>query len=313
MSVSSSLSLSLLALSSLLVLLLSSTLISAQTSSGYSGYSLSSSGDPSSTIYSTSSTPANTSVSVPPPDVYLHATVYVQEIDLTVDNLTAKVNLDAQVLSLLQFNAGVDASIDRVRLSISDVNAEVYLEARLENLVLMINDVLHSIDLQPILATLATDVNSVVNNTVGALTSSTGSGGGGMTSLAKGGGGSPLGSFVLSDNILYSINDYTGHTHTNRVLAQNGSIVDEFLDNDGQLYDEQVVGYYLTDMSPNGVNISTVWQGTAAQELQYVYTPFYGLEVVCAIFVAPAGGVVGTQVVSELSGGGMSTIEGGNV
>lgn len=83
--------------------LLIARFISAQpsTSSGYTGYSLSLSGDPDSVIYSTSSTPANVSTTVPKPDVYLNATVHVGEIDLAVPNLTAKVNLGAQVLQLL--------------------------------------------------------------------------------------------------------------------------------------------------------------------------------------------------------------------
>ena len=50
---------------------------------------------------------------------------------------TAKINLDVQVLNLLQFNAGVDLSIDEVNLLIQNVNVKVLLEARLENVVKM--------------------------------------------------------------------------------------------------------------------------------------------------------------------------------
>lgn len=64
--------------------------------------------------------------------------MHVGEISIDVQNLTAKINLDAQVLQLLQFNAGVDLSISRVRLLIQNVTAKVVLEARLANLVLMI-------------------------------------------------------------------------------------------------------------------------------------------------------------------------------
>jgi hypothetical protein len=64
--------------------------------------------------------------------------VHVGEIHIEVQNLTAKINLDAQVLQLLSFNAGVDLSIDRVNLLIQNVTAKVILEARLANLVLMI-------------------------------------------------------------------------------------------------------------------------------------------------------------------------------
>jgi hypothetical protein len=75
---------------------------SISSSDGYTGYSLSFEGDQDgSTVYDTASTPANVSTTVPEPDVYLNASVSVGEIDITVSNLTAKINLDIQVLQLL--------------------------------------------------------------------------------------------------------------------------------------------------------------------------------------------------------------------
>ena len=73
----------------------------SSTSSGYTGYSLTFEGDQDSTVYDTASTPANVSTTIPEPDVYLNASVSVGEIDITVSNLTAKINLDVQVLQLL--------------------------------------------------------------------------------------------------------------------------------------------------------------------------------------------------------------------
>ena len=280
-----------------LLALVTATLTSAQSSGEdvYTGYSLSSTNDESNdVIYSTTSTPANVSTTNPPPDVVLNATVNVGQIDLLVSNLSAKVNLDVQVLQLLQFNAGVVASIDRVSLSISNVSAQVQLEARLANLVTMINDVLDSVDLNPALATLGQTLNSTLNSTASTLSSSTVS--------AR--------SLNLADNILYSVNDYSGHTHTNRILAQNGSIIDQSLDNDGNLYAEQVVGYYTDDMTSNGYDQTVTTNGQAERELQYVYQPYAGLEVISAIFVDAANKVVATQVLSESSGGGSSTVVG---
>ena len=126
-------------------------------------------GDPGSAVYNTSGTASNATVSGPP-DVFLNASVSVGEIDLLVANLSAKINLDAQVLNLLQFNAGVTATVDRVQLIIKNISAFAQLEARLGNLVLMIDDVLNSIDLNPIIATVAQDVGSLVTDTVGGLT-----------------------------------------------------------------------------------------------------------------------------------------------
>jgi hypothetical protein len=269
------------------------TSTSAQSSAGpgYTNYDLSITGDPGSVVYETANSPANVPA-VTEPDVFLNASVHVGEIDINVSNLTAKINLDAQVLQLLQFNAGVDLSIDRVSLFIFNVTAKVLLEARLENLVAMINDTLNSLDLNPTLATLGQTIGSVVNNTVGALP------------------GGPLvpRSFELENNILYSINDYSGNTHTNRVLSQTGSLVDQFLGNNGDIHSEAVVGSYLSDMTFNGQEQSVIRNGEVVHEREYVYTPYDGLTAVSAIYFNAAGAVVGTQVLSESSAGGSSTI-----
>lgn len=105
---------------------------------GYIGYRLEQRGDPESAVYETAETDTDGGDVLPvDPDVYLNASVSVGEIDIEVDNITAKVNLQADVLNLLHFSAGVDASIDRVKLTIQNVSAKVLLEARLENVVTM--------------------------------------------------------------------------------------------------------------------------------------------------------------------------------
>ncbi|KAK3331814.1 hypothetical protein B0T19DRAFT_414021 [Cercophora scortea] len=267
---------------------------------GYIGYKLEHRGDPESAIYETANTDP-LPVLPQEPDVYLNASVYVGEIDIEVDNITAKVNLDVSVLKLLHFNAGVDARIDRVRLLIQNVSAKVELEARLGNVVTMVDDVLKSIDLNPIIATLGQDVTKIVNNTVGIITNPVDS------SAALERRFEP--SYNIEHNVLYSLNDYTGKTHTNRVLAQNGTIYDEFLDNNGDEHGRAVVGYYSRDMTFNGHNKTIAVDGqTKEYELQYVYTPFPGIEVVSWIYLDTTGKVTRTQVLAEAQGGGTSTI-----
>jgi len=263
---------------------------------GYTGYNLTVDGDPEDVDYSTLDTPSNVSTTYPPPDIYLNASVHVGEIDIIVENITAKINLEAQVLSLLTFNAGVDLSIDRVALTIQNVTAKVVLEARLENLVLMIGDILNSLDLNPALATLGTDLVNITNTTVTALES---------PSIHSR--GVPI-SYDLAHNVLYSTNNYQGNTHANRILTQTGTIVDQFLDNDGNIKSTQTVGYYLKDMTFNGENTSAVIHGQPVWKLEYLYQPFIGLMVVSNIYVNDTGTVMATQVLSELSGGGSSTI-----
>lgn len=298
----------------LLTLLL--RLVSAQTissSDGYTGYSLSltdSSNSTDNVVYETEETDTSngavTDLSTPP-DVYLNASLFVGEIDITVKNLSAKINIDAQVLSLLSFNAGVDVSINRVKLQIQNVTAKVELEARLENLVLMINDTLNSIDLNPIIATLGQDVGQLVNSTVGGLT------GGSSTSTGTTSTGTDVSdlsarSDLLELGVLYSVNDYQGNTHTNRVLDQAGNIVDEKLHNDGVVFSSTIVGTFWHDMTFTGRENTVLFDGVSAKELQYTYAPIPGFVSTVAIYEDSQGNVLGTRVLSEIEGGGSSTI-----
>ena len=289
---------------SLALLVLVIATVNAQSDgSGYIGYSLTERGDPASAVYATEDTPANVSTTNPPPDVYLNASVSVGEIDITVQNLTAQVNLAASVLNLLKFNAGVNVAIDRVSLLIENVTAKVVLEARLANLVLMIDDVLNSIDLNPVIATLGQDVGSIVNSTVGSLTGTSSNSTASSSALKTR-------SFEIANNILYSVNDYSGNTHTNRILAQNGQVIDQYLDNDGNPHGDKVVGTYSSLMTFNGYEQSVTRDGQTDQETEYVYAPFPGLSIVSAIYKNAAGTVVGTQVLAESSAGGSSTVGG---
>jgi hypothetical protein len=201
---------------------------------------------------------------------------------------TAKINLDAQVLNLLQFNAGVDLSIDEVRLLIQDVNAKVLLEARLENVVRMINATLNSIDLNPIIATLGEDLGNIVNTTVGGLTGATGSD-------------------TLSRRS-FELENYRANTHTNRILAQDGDLVDHFLDNDGNPQGQKVVGNYRSTMAYTGYERKTKLNGVDVLQREYIYHAAHGLSAWCAVYTGADGGVVATQVLAESAAEGSSTI-----
>ncbi|KAH0045725.1 hypothetical protein KCU78_g178, partial [Aureobasidium melanogenum] len=297
-----------LARNCLLAFALSLTVSAASSASssdaGYVGYNLTLSGDDDSVIYSTANTRQNASAEYPDPDVYLNASVSVKEIDIEVDNLTAKVNLDLQVLELLQFNAGVDLSIDSVQLLIQDVKAKVLLEARLENLVAMVDDVLGSLDLNPVIATLGQGVGNILNQT-----------GDAVDGLLSGDSSSSSSSqavkrfFMLDDNILYSINDFSGNSHTNRILEQDGDIVEQDLDNDGRVSGTRVVGSYAKDMTFTGHEDKVQRNGKQVERKQYKYEPIHGVQAVAAIFFDASGHVVGTQILSELEVGGHATIE----
>ena len=185
-----------------------------------------------------------------------------------------------------------------MQLLIQNVTAKVLLEARLGNLVTMINDTLSSIDLNPIIATLGQDVGTVLNSTTSAVGSTVSS----VTSALD------KRSYDLLNNVLYSVNDYSGNTHTNRVLAQNGNVVDESLDNNGNTHGQKVIGTYRSLMTSNGYETTTERNGQEVQEREYTYSPFHGITVISAVYTDASGAVVGTQVLAESSAGGSSTV-----
>lgn len=282
---------------------------------GYYGYQLSRRGDDDgeSVIYETEGTTSGVAPLDEEPDVYLNASVSVGEISIEVQNLTAKVNLDAKVLGLLNFNAGVDASIDRVKLGIFDVKAKVELEARLGNVLKMVGNVLESIDLNPLIVTLGNGVADIVDDVGDVVGGSDAETEADAEALEK----RDL-TFRIENNILYSMHDFSGAKHTNRVLAQDGTLVDIFLNNQGGETGRRPVGNYLSKMSFTGSNNTVVEEDgdgntVTLHELQYRYEPYAGLSAYCSIYVTPpgeegGGNVVKTRIVAEAEGGGSATI-----
>ncbi len=282
-------------------------------SDGYTGYKLDirEDGDPLAVLYETENTKPNVSALIPEPDVLLNASVAVGEIYIGVDNLTAKINLDAQVLSLLSFNAGVDLSIDKVSLLIQNVTAKVYLEARLTNLVTMVSDVLDSVDLNPIIAELGNGLGSVINDTAGLIGDATDGQGSNSSSPTTKRSESLL-QFDLKNNILYSLSNFQGNVHKRHILTQTGDIVEQTLNNYGSISSERVVGNYEKNMRFSGFNESVTFKGEEVREEEYVYEPFRGLFSVVGVFRRKGSGeVVGAQLLAEARGGGSAVI--GNV
>jgi hypothetical protein len=84
------------------------------------------------------------------PDVVLEVPqLRVEEISLEVEDLEARVALDANVLELLRLHVGVDARLGKVGLTIKGVEAQVLLRARLDNVARIIDRVLTTIDENP--------------------------------------------------------------------------------------------------------------------------------------------------------------------
>ncbi|KAF9775958.1 hypothetical protein IL306_005904 [Fusarium sp. DS 682] len=108
--------------------------------------------------------------SLGPPDVYLKVPeLSVGRIELDVDNLHADINLNADIAKLVQINAGIQVGIEKVNITIADVEAELELVVRLGHLVEIVNRTLASIDLNPALINLLDSVGDIVEGVIGAV------------------------------------------------------------------------------------------------------------------------------------------------
>jgi hypothetical protein len=98
------------------------------------------------------------------PDVLLDVSeLRVDEISLEVQDLTAHVSLEANVLDLLKLHVGVDATLGGVNLTIKGVEAKVLLKVRLDNVARIIDRVFDTIDNNPeIIPVLAGQVGQAV-------------------------------------------------------------------------------------------------------------------------------------------------------
>ena len=84
------------------------------------------------------------------PDVLLDVPeVKVEEIHLEVEDLSAQVSLQAEVLSLLKLGVGADVSLGHVLLDIKGVEAVAQLKVRLDKVEAIIDRVMTTIDNNP--------------------------------------------------------------------------------------------------------------------------------------------------------------------
>jgi hypothetical protein len=154
------------------------------------------------------------------PDVLLDVpNLSVDEITLDVENLKAKVSLDARLANLLSLTAGADVGIDKVKLEIKGVKAEVLLKVRLDNVAQIIDRTLTTIDRNP---EILTRLLQSVDNTVGTV------GGLAQTALQPGG--------LLSQTV-----NTLGQT-VQRTVDTTGNIVEKTLDTTGKVVGSSTVG-----------------------------------------------------------------------
>lgn len=105
-----------------------------------------------------------------PPDVYLNVPeLHVGRIELTVEELQADINLNAKVAGLVTVNAGVQVSVQKINITIADVDVNLELIVRLGNLVEIVERVFDSLDLNPLLIGLISNVTDLIGDVIGAV------------------------------------------------------------------------------------------------------------------------------------------------
>ncbi|MCJ1244052.1 hypothetical protein MMC30_001249 [Trapelia coarctata] len=200
-----------------------------------------------------------------PPDVLLNVPdLSVGRIELTVDNLKADINLNANVASLVSINAGVALSVQKINLTIVDVHAQLELVVRLGHLVDIVNRVFQSLDLNPLLISAVGNVTSILQPIVGVVDGLLGTVTQGGTTLS-----------LLVDNLGNIVQ---------QVMGSNGSPV------------SSIVGNYLTNMTDTGAT-QTLQNGLTQKT--YSYSP---LKALVNIVFNAAGQVVQATVVKQSGG-----------
>jgi hypothetical protein len=84
------------------------------------------------------------------PDVHLDVPhLRVDKIELKVEELTARLALDASVLDLVLLHVGVEAQMRGVDLNVEGVDAQALLDVRLDNLVAIVDRAMRALDRNP--------------------------------------------------------------------------------------------------------------------------------------------------------------------
>jgi hypothetical protein len=98
-------------------------------------------------------TPAPIAAPAQGPDLELHVPrAEVKKVSLEVENLQARLDVDTRVANLVQINAGVVATVQKLKVELDDVAAETHLVVRLDRVAEVMSRALAAIDHDPELA-----------------------------------------------------------------------------------------------------------------------------------------------------------------
>jgi pyruvate/2-oxoglutarate dehydrogenase complex dihydrolipoamide acyltransferase (E2) component len=84
------------------------------------------------------------------PDLTLDVpSLEVEELNLDVENLKARISLHAELADMVKLNVGVEADVDKVKLEAKGVDAQVLLKAGLNNVRAILSQALDALDNNP--------------------------------------------------------------------------------------------------------------------------------------------------------------------
>jgi hypothetical protein len=167
----------------------------------------------------------------------------VQRIRLNVQNLDARLALNARVANLVSVRAGADVHIGEVDLGINGVRAQALLLVDLDNVVYVVDRALTFIDDNP---QIITQLTGTVQNTLGTV------GGvanqalrpGGVADQAVGVVGQTLNNVTAPGGVLSQTVNALGQT-VQRTLDESGNIVERTLNTAGGVVSTRTVGRLL--------------------------------------------------------------------
>jgi pyruvate/2-oxoglutarate dehydrogenase complex dihydrolipoamide acyltransferase (E2) component len=84
------------------------------------------------------------------PDVLLDVPALgVEELHLEVENLKARISVQAELADMVKLNVGVDVDLGKVKLGIKGLDAQVLLKVRLDNIRAILEQAMEAIDRDP--------------------------------------------------------------------------------------------------------------------------------------------------------------------
>ncbi|HEV3049971.1 MAG TPA: hypothetical protein VGX50_06670 [Longimicrobium sp.] len=167
----------------------------------------------------------------------------VERIRLNVQNLDARLALNASVANLVRLRAGADVHIGEVDLGINGVRAQALLLVDLDNVVAVVDRALTFIDNNPqIVSQLTATVNNTLNTVGGVANQALRPGG--VVDQTVGTVGQTLNNVTAPGGVLSQTVNTLGQT-VQRTVDVTGNIVDQTLDTTGRVVNTQTVGRLL--------------------------------------------------------------------